>query len=72
MYALAITLFVCLASIGGYVAFQRGIFSFIPTNSVLDNSPTASYSSRSIFPYNKANLDDDEMSVTISNKFADM
>jgi len=77
MYALTITLFVCLASIGGYVAIQRGMFSFIQSKSVPGSSPTASYTRQSTFAYGKTNLnfsklDDDEPSLVINNNYADL
>lgn len=54
MYALSITLFICLISIGGYVAIQRGLLTCLlspfDAKNMTDNSPlSASYSRRSNF-----------------------
>ena len=70
MYALSITLFICLISVGGYVAIQRGMLPCLLTPfdpKTADNSPTASYSRRSNFMGGSigfSKLEEDEESIT--------
>lgn len=73
MYALSMTLFVCLISIAGYMAIQRGFFRFLVENKPSpSSSPSVSFSRPSTFPFVKANLnftklEEDEQSITNSH-----
>lgn len=78
MYALSMTLFACLASIGGYMAIQRGMFSFLSSGtkgSPSGSSVTASYTRQSTFPFVKNNLNfsklDEDESVNM-NIYSDL
>lgn len=72
MYALSITLFICLISIGGYISIQRGMFSFLLTSfdhkGSNNSSPSASYTRGTSLPFAKSNLnfnklEEDEESI---------
>lgn len=68
MYALSLTLFICLVSIGGYIAIQRGLFSFIfgrfhGDSSSLNSSYTRGNSTFDTTNLNFKKLEEDNQSV---------
>lgn len=72
MYALSITLFICLVSIGGYISIQRGMFSFLlapfDNKGSPNSSPSASYTRGTSLPFANSNLnfnklEEDEESI---------
>lgn len=56
MYALSLTLLICLISIGGYIAIQRGLFSFIFGQFHNDSSSLNSSYTRGSSPFGNTNL----------------